>query len=170
MMKHSHILVVLLIGACLIIPNVSALLNPAVVYCEGLNYTYTVESGEGGDTGYCIVNGGTRIEAWNFLRGEDGVEYGYCEKQGYSTKSVTDPDTCGTIYSDSCAVCVLPDDEEVEVTELMGLSFREPDFVVEDFPASDYAATPTKTPLSAFSPLCALAAVGMLLFFPSGKR
>ena len=47
-MKHSRLLAALLIGAFLLLPGAGALLNPAAVYCDGLNYTYTVESGENG--------------------------------------------------------------------------------------------------------------------------
>ncbi|MBN1195580.1 MAG: DUF333 domain-containing protein [Methanomicrobiaceae archaeon] len=164
-MKHARCIVLLLITASLLAPGATALLNPAAVYCDQLNYTYTVESGENGDRGYCVVDSGARIDAWEFLRGEEGTEYGYCEQQGYVTRSITDPAACGGIYSDACAVCVLPDGTTREVTELMELSFKEPDLVIHEggAPYSDAAPIPaaTETPLSLVAPLFG-AAVAMM--------
>ncbi|MDT8358535.1 MAG: hypothetical protein RQ758_08560 [Methanomicrobiaceae archaeon] len=102
-----------------------------------------MESNEAGDTGFCIVDGGSRIESWAFLRGEMGAEYSYCAEQGYSAKTVMDPAVCAGIYSDSCMARVLPGGEEVEVTELMGLSFREPDFVPPELSAPETTIPPT---------------------------
>lgn len=168
-MKHSRLIMALLVGAALLLPGAAALLNPAAVYCDGLNYTYTVESGENGDRGYCVIDGGTRIDAWEFLRGEEGTGYGYCERQGYDTRTITDPALCAGVYSDSCAVCVLPDGTLMEVTALMGLSFREPDLVIDGAAETVQTAVPTavptttETPLSLIAPLAG-AAVAMMVF------
>ena len=166
-MKHARCIMVLLIGAALLLPGAAALLNPAAVYCDELDYTYTVESGENGDRGYCVVDGGARIDAWEFLRGEDGTEYSYCEREGYVTRSITDPAACSGIYSDACTVCELPDGTTMEVTELMGLSFREPDLVIPEGGAPTVSDTPpvptaTETPLSLFAPLFGAAAAVMV--------
>ena len=133
----------LLVAVCLLFPAAGALMNPAAVYCDALGYEYTVESDEAGDTGFCIVEGGSRIESWAFLRGETGTDYSYCAERGYSAKTITDPAVCAGIYSDSCMVCVLPNGEEVEVTGLMGLSFREPDFIPPESPVPETAVPPT---------------------------
>ena len=142
-MKRLLITIGLLVAVCLLVPAAGALMNPAAVYCDAMGYKYSVESGEAGDTGYCTVDGGLRIESWAFLRGEAGSEYGYCEDQGYPAKTITDPVICAGIYSDSCMVCVLPDGEEVEVSGLMGLSFREPEFIPPEVSAPETTIPPT---------------------------
>ena len=90
--------------------------NPAAEYCENLDYEYFIKSTPEGDYGYCRMPDGMEIEEWKFLQGEEGVEYGYCEKQGYSPKVVSD-ERCN--YSSKCVVCVLDDNTEVEVTQLI---------------------------------------------------
>ncbi len=40
-------------------------------------------------------------------------------------KTVNNKNVCLKFLTDSCLVCVLPDGREVEVTELMGLTFAE---------------------------------------------
>ena len=71
-MKHARCIMVLLIGAALLLPGAAALLNPAAVYCDELDYTYTVESGENGDRGYCVVD--KRILLKNSMTGSSYVE------------------------------------------------------------------------------------------------
>gem|GEM_PF-7105878 len=44
---------------------------------------------------------------------------------GYEIKTVKDSKKCLKFLTNECAVCVLPDGREVEVTELMGLRFKE---------------------------------------------
>lgn len=157
---------------------VSALLNPAAVYCTGLNYTYAVEETDEGEIGVCLLPGNKPADAWQFLQGTAGREAGYCALMGYEMKTVTDPDTCAGIYSDSCAVCVLPDGSEREVTALMDLSFREPDLVIEPSAcdggvcaeeAADTTA-PTTTPEAASLLLLPLAALGAAALFWTGRR
>ncbi|WP_319642015.1 DUF333 domain-containing protein [Methanovulcanius yangii] len=168
-MKHVRCIMVLIIGAALLLPGATALLNPAAVYCDAMNYTYTVESDETGERGYCVVDAGTHIDAWAFLRGEEGTEYGYCERQGYDTRTITDPALCADVYSDSCAVCVLPDGNIMEVTALMGLSYKEPDLVIDgaagpvQTAAPAAAPTATETPLSLLVPLAGVAATMMVV-------
>lgn len=142
-MKRLLMNIALLVAVCLLVPAAGALMNPAAVYCDAMGYEYSVESSEAGDTGYCTVDGGLRFEGWEFLRGEAGSKHGYCEEQGYSAKTITDPAICAGIYSDSCMVCVLPDGEEVEVTGLMGLSFREPEFIPPEVSAPETTIPPT---------------------------
>ncbi len=101
--------------------SVSGMLNPAAVYCESLGYEYTIESTPEGDYGICHLPDGSEVEEWKFISGKEGQEYSYCEQKGYEIKTVSD-ERCG--YSMECAVCVLENGEEVEVTELMELNFK----------------------------------------------
>ncbi len=98
--------------------------NPAAVYCEELGYEYITVNTDDGHRGICNLSG-TWVNAWWFLRGEVTLGHSYCEKMGYEIKTVEDSDICSNIYSNSCSVCVLDNGTEVEVSELMGLSFVE---------------------------------------------
>lgn len=91
-------------------------INPAAKYCENLGYEHFIKSTPKGDYGYCRMPDGSEIDEWKFLQGEEGIEYGYCEKQGYSPKVVSGAQ-CH--YSSKCVVCVLDDNTEVEVTQLI---------------------------------------------------
>jgi putative hemolysin len=102
-----------------------ALKNPAAVYCTALGYEYQVERTAQGDFGYCVLPSGEKVDAWKFLLGQTATEQNYCARQGYANKIVHNPMTCLVFLTDSCLVCVLDDGREVEVTELMGLSFSE---------------------------------------------
>ena len=105
---------------------VFGLKNPAAVYCEALGYEYVIETWiNGGQIGICKLPNNERVDAWAFLRGKVAQEYSYCKEKGYGIKSIKDKDVCSSIYSSTCAVCVLKDGKEVEVTELMNLSFEE---------------------------------------------
>jgi putative hemolysin len=106
-------------------PPAAALLNPAAVYCTALNYSYTTVTGPDGMTGYCVLPGNKKVEAWSFLQGKEATQYSYCALQGYTLQKVNDSKTCAVFMTDSCAVCVLPDGSKTEVTKLMKLDFRE---------------------------------------------
>ena len=114
----------LLILAALI-SSAAAMRNPAAVYCEGLGYRYTVESQGGQETGYCEFAPGNRADAWGFLQGKTAVRHSFCASQNQSLKVVKDPKACARLLTDYCAVCVLKDGTEKEVTEVMGLALRE---------------------------------------------
>jgi len=104
----------------------SAALNPAAVYCNSLGYTYVIESTDKGDFGYCILSGNQKVDAWKFIQGEVAPEKSYCTTKGYKLKVVNDYDICGKrLLTESCAVCVLSNGTEHEVTETMGLTFQE---------------------------------------------
>ncbi|RLE30841.1 hypothetical protein DRJ54_01825 [Candidatus Acetothermia bacterium] len=104
-----------------IIPFSQGMLNPAQVYCEALGYQYTTHD----DRGFCILPDNSEVDAWEFLQGKVATEYSYCETRGLAIKTVNDSEKCIRFLLDECAVCVLPNGEEVEVTELMNLSFDE---------------------------------------------
>lgn len=105
--------------------TVGALKDPSAAYCEELGYQFVIETTEAGDMGYCVLPGNQRVDAWEFLEGMVGEEYSFCEQEGYILKTVEDKETCLRFLSDRCAVCVLDDGSEVEVTELMELDLRE---------------------------------------------
>jgi putative hemolysin len=104
----------------------SALKNPSGVYCKEQGYEYiTATMPDGGQRGFCILPDDQIVDAWEFLEGKVGQEYSYCEKEGYEIKTVADSEACSRIFTYECAVCILEDGTEVEVTELMNLSFIE---------------------------------------------
>ncbi|MEM7828160.1 MAG: DUF333 domain-containing protein [Candidatus Aenigmatarchaeota archaeon] len=113
-MKMVLILPITFIALILITLKSHALLNPASVYCNALGYEYVREKSPAGDFAMCRLPDGQTVDGWKFLSGEVAQEFSYCSINGYGIKTV-----------ESMAFCVLPDGREVEVTELMGLSFEE---------------------------------------------
>ncbi|RLJ01790.1 MAG: hypothetical protein DRP11_03860 [Candidatus Aenigmatarchaeota archaeon] len=111
----------------LIILSVTALAlkNPAAIYCKEMGYTMYIEETEAGEIGMCRISETISCPAWEFLTGTCGEEYSYCKKMGYGIKTVNDTNKCSNIPLSRCAVCVLEDGKEVEVTKLMGLNFQE---------------------------------------------
>jgi putative hemolysin len=103
----------------------SALRNPASIYCDAAGYKYVVEATPQGEMGYCQLDAGTKVEAWKFLQGKEAPEKSYCTQKGYKLKTVNDAEKCAMFGLPSCSVCVLADGSEVEVTQLMNLTFTE---------------------------------------------
>jgi putative hemolysin len=101
------------------------MMNPSAVYCDALGYEYEIVQTPEGEVGQCQVAADKTADAWNFLEGKEAPEYSYCSKSGYALKVVTDRTICARFMTEQCAVCVKEDGTEVEVTELMGLSFEE---------------------------------------------
>ncbi len=114
----SLIVVGLLTTLCF--ATVHAMLSPAEVYCEALGYEVVVESTELGERVLCRLPDDQTVDAWDFLSGKVALEWSYCAQQGYEARHVEDSEVCA-----ECTVCVLPDGSEVEVTQLMGLTFDE---------------------------------------------
>ena len=119
-----HALAVLLCISLLVSPAL-ALRDPSAVYCSAMGYNFTIGHSPAGEVGFCTLPDGKTVDAWKFLQGKEGSDQGYCAKKGFSQKVVYDPGTCIVFMTGSCAVCVLPDGSEVEVTRLMNLSFAE---------------------------------------------
>jgi len=94
--------------------------NPARIYCEALNYTYIIEDNKD----ICILPD-KKVDAWEFLQGKTGTEYSYCKVKGLDIKTVKNPDICMEFLLEECAVCILSNGTEIEVTKLMNLSFEE---------------------------------------------
>jgi putative hemolysin/PKD repeat protein len=103
--------------------NAPAIMDPSAVYCDALGYEYVIVSTAEGECGYCKLPDGQLVDSWKFLQGEEGQECSYCALKGYEMKTVYDGELANKFLTGKCAVCVLEDGSEVEVTELMGLSF-----------------------------------------------
>ncbi len=129
--QHGSIRRVLCLTFCtflclsLIAGGASAMRNPSAVYCEAMGYEYATVIGEGGEIGICTLPDNTTVDAWDFLLGEEAVEYSFCAQQGYLQKIVYNDDSCRIFGLDHCAVCILDEGEELEVTALMDLDFSE---------------------------------------------
>jgi putative hemolysin len=108
------------------VPPAAAMMNPSAGYCGALGYTYSIQmDGQGNEIGYCTLPNGQTVSAWQFLLGQTGQEYSYCGKMGYATRIVNDSKACGIFNRQSCAACVFPNGSAMEVTQAMGLDFRE---------------------------------------------
>lgn len=70
----------------IIIPTISAIANPAAVYCEELGYELSTKTDEeGNEYTVCVFPDGNYCEEWEFFRGECGQEYRKeieCKKAG----------------------------------------------------------------------------------------
>ena len=98
---------------------VFSIANPASVYCEELGYETVFAETDEGVAGMCRLPGGEEVDEWAFFRGEVAQEYSYCVKEGYGIKTITEEmDGWTAVY----AVCILEDESEVPITDLMNLS------------------------------------------------
>jgi len=104
---------------------VSAMKNPAAVYCTALGYDYKINENALGQEGFCVLPDGSEVEGWAFLRGDAGKEYSYCVKEGYEMRTVNDSMKCAPVSLYTCGVCVLKTGDEVEVTRMMRLNFSD---------------------------------------------
>jgi putative hemolysin len=120
----AGMLFLLLITGLVVVPA-GAMLNPATVYCKAMGYNWTVRYVTAGEEGLCILPDGRAVNEWDFLQGFAGKEYGYCTKQGYQSKTIQDSRKCNSIIIEVCSVCILKNGTEVQVTDLMNLSFEE---------------------------------------------
>jgi putative hemolysin len=120
---YGAVLVILLLAA---IPPAAAMANPAAVYCTALGYTFSARpDAQGNEVVTCTLPGGQTVGAWQFLLGQAAPEYSYCGKMGYTTRIVNDSKACELFNRKSCAACVFPNGSSMEVTQAMGLDFRE---------------------------------------------
>jgi putative hemolysin len=118
------IITLLALAVCITLPA-GAMLNPASMYCSAMGYNLTFHELPAGTEGLCTLPDGTAVNEWDFLQGYDGQKYDYCTKQGLPSKRVTNRTKCNSIAVDICSVCILKNGREVEVTDLMNLSFAE---------------------------------------------
>ncbi|HUT83293.1 MAG TPA: C1 family peptidase [Thermodesulfobacteriota bacterium] len=101
--------------------EVSAIPNPAAVYCEDMGYEYKIIKTEAGEFGACVVDG-NEYEAWDFFDGEVGQEYSYCARQGYDIETVRDGKNG---FSPKYAVCVSKDKERRRIPMADLMNFKE---------------------------------------------
>jgi putative hemolysin len=126
--RYKKILIsgILLLALLTLIVPVTAMVNPAAGYCTALGYTYSIKHDmQGNDVGYCTLPDGQSLYAWDFLLGETGQDFSYCAGMGYASRVVSDSGACGQFGQPSCLACVFPNGSAMEVTQVMGLDFRE---------------------------------------------
>jgi putative hemolysin len=117
---------VILIAMVMTVQPVSAMTNPAAGYCSALGYTYSTQPDpQGNQVGYCTLTDGRSLYAWDFLLGETGQEHSWCVRNGYASRVVNDTLACRPFEQPSCLACVFPNGSAMEVTQAMGLDFRE---------------------------------------------
>lgn len=95
------------------------IVNPAANYCQDLGYEWVIEKTVEGEIGVCKFPDGSTVEDWDFLKGKSGQEWSYCEKKGYTLKTISNIDKCSSIFSEDCAVCVLEEGLEIEASKLL---------------------------------------------------
>lgn len=84
-----------------------AMQNPGVAYCQRLGYEHKVKEDEKGNQyGVCVLPNGEECDDFDFLSGQCGGSYGYCARQGLSTKPVIAGEPGG-------AICLEPNGKEV---------------------------------------------------------
>jgi putative hemolysin len=132
-----------------------AMKNPAALYCVSLGYEYSVELEDSGERGVCVLPDDQKAGGWEFLQGKIGQEFSYCSAQGLDMRTVDDPDTCIVFLLQECAVCILDDGTEVEVTELMGLRFADV-FCGDDFChfSENFNTCPADCPSGSYDSIC----------------
>jgi putative hemolysin len=117
---------VLVLGLLALVVPVTAMMNPSAGYCDALGYTYSMQPDPGGNiVGYCTLPDGRTLDAWEFLLGQAGQNASYCARMGYTSRVVNDSLACGQFLQQSCLACVFPNGSGMEVTQAMGLDFRE---------------------------------------------
>lgn len=122
-LKTIIIPIAVFIGFSFALP-VLGIANPAAVYCQDLGYEWVIERTAEGEIGVCKFPDGSTIEDWDFLKGKSGQEWSYCEKKGYTLKTITDINKCSSIFSEDCAVCVLEEGVEIEASKLLGFEVQ----------------------------------------------
>jgi putative hemolysin len=132
------------------LPPAAAMMNPSAGYCGALGYTFSTQAdGQGNEVGYCTLPNGQTVSAWQFLLGQTAQEYSYCGKMGYATRIVNDSKACEMFNRQSCAACVFPNGSAMEVTQAMGLDFREKICTAsgcrdpKDYPVTPYVIPPS---------------------------
>jgi putative hemolysin len=117
---------VLVLGLLALVVPVTAMMNPSAGYCTALGYAYSMQPDpEGNIVGYCTLSDGRTLDAWEFLLGQTGQDASYCARMGYASRVVNDSGACEQFLQPSCLACVFPNGSAMEVTQVMGLDFRE---------------------------------------------
>ena len=72
--------------------------NPASFYCQEMGYELELRDTDKGTQGICIFPDGKECDEWDFLAGRCGLEFSFCQRQGYTI-----------IAGDNVGTCVFPD-------------------------------------------------------------
>jgi putative hemolysin len=72
--------------------------NPASFYCQEMGYELEMRDTDNGTQGICIFPDGKECDEWDFLAGRCGLEFSFCQRQGYNIKA-----------GDNIGTCVFPD-------------------------------------------------------------
>ena len=119
-MKKYIILALFFLAASI---YVSAMRNPAAVYCAESGYSYDVEETPKGQVGICRFPDGSICNAGDFLEGNCGLEHSFCRMNGYDQRKATGKECRSRDAQTNCLVCIQPNGSAVEVTKIMGLSY-----------------------------------------------
>ncbi len=103
----------LLLAILFVINIVSALPNPAAVYCTQMGYTYNIIKTPKGESGQCAFPDNSKCDEWDFFKGKCGNTYSYCVKNGYDIKTMSDGNNS---YSPEYAVCVPKKKGQVQIS------------------------------------------------------
>ncbi len=115
------IIAIVILAGCGFVNYALGISNPAAVYCDELGYQHIIKETGDGQQGFCQFPNGLAVDEWKFFVGEEGKEYSYCQKQGLETKTIIG-EQCQ--YASKCAVCILEDGTEMDVTKLMDLNLK----------------------------------------------
>ena len=123
---HILLIICILFSGLSLLPEIGfAMKNPSAVYCTGLGYLFSIENTPAGEIGQCTLPNNLTVSAWKFIQGEEGLNYTYCRQKGYDQKVIHDATVCQNAFADSCVVCIVGGNQEVEATKLMNLSYNE---------------------------------------------
>ncbi len=91
--------------------NAPGLSNPSATYCQDLGYQYDIRQSPEGDYGVCVFGDGNACRAWDFLNGECGSEYSYCETNGGALETHVGSECPEELGLSRCAMCTLESGE-----------------------------------------------------------
>ena len=77
--------------------------NPASFYCQEMGYDLKMKETEAGTQGICVFPDGSECEEWEFLAGQCGAVFSYCQRQGYTIKPGDSIGTCEFPNGSSCS-------------------------------------------------------------------
>lgn len=128
-MPKFYLLLALLLGLSAPVPAGAqpGLPNPSAEHCEKAGYEYIIIDTPEGQKGECRLNSGEQVPAWDFYRGEIGLEYNYCVQNGYESRVAEGPAGCPSSGAPECVVCVLENGEMIEMADLIAAERPKPE-------------------------------------------
>jgi len=115
-MKKTLLLFIILTAASF---HASAIRNPAAVYCVESGYSYEIQETSKGQVGICKFPDASICNAWDFLRGNCGLDHSSCMMKGLGQRKATGLECDSKDPQTQCLVCIFPDGSTVEVTKLL---------------------------------------------------